>query len=211
MEVQVRCVEAVRVGAVGEHAEDEAVPVLDMHGAVEKGLSFHLFAFGRGAVMVDERDGEGVVQSGLAQGGGDDAGVGRSVDVEGDGGSVRQGGGLVGLDGGGDLAEEVIGGEFDPPPWGGAAFGGAGTRSDDRVLAGKAQQSHAGGVLPVDEGFVPAVFAEREQEVRIDDAVTVVAHGHSSGRGSAGRDVHGDAGCARAAAVLEQLDQRVFE
>ena len=198
VEIDVGVPEEGRV--VGEDAEDDAVPLFGVDRPVEEGLALQSVAV--------EHDRDGAVQCRPAQGG--SHGLGGTVGVEADRGSVRGRGAFVGDDRGVGLAHESLGRDLGAPARG-VERSGAGPGRDAAAAPAERVDADTGRVLAVGGGAVPAAAAEGEQDGGIGDAAAVVGDEHEGAavRRRLGGDV--DPGRIAAARVGDQLDERVVE
>ena len=150
-----------------EDAEGESLPALDVEGAVEEGLALDGLAVdGHGQRTVARRGAEGGPDTFPAL-----------VRAEGDRGAAGQRGIFAGNDPGFLLSDEALGREFDPPAGHGCAPGGARPRRNDTAALRQRIDAHAGGVLALCRGGVPAALTEGEQHGRVGDAESVVGDG----------------------------------
>ena len=210
MEVDVGVVQAEAVPAVFEDAEDEAPASLGMERAVEEGAAFERFAVGRGVRGVLEDDREWVMPCGGPDRAADFLGILGLRGLEGDGGALGPGRGVVRLHLRLGLAQEMIGRELDAPAGRSRTVRVAGPRRDRAAAPREAEHSHAGGVLAADEVLVPAVLAERQQDGGIDDAGAVVGDGDGERTGFGGTgDGDADPGRAGPACVLQRLGEDI--
>ena len=211
VEVHVRVVPAEAVPAVLEHAEDQAPPTLGMQRAVEEGAALDDLPAGRRVRHVLERDRQRVVARGGLHRPADGLGGLGLRRLEADGGAVRPGRGVVGLHLGLRLAQEMLGGEVDPPTRHGFAVRAPGPGRDGAAAPREAEHAHPGGVLAADQVLVPAVLAERQQHGGLGDAGAVVRDRDGQGAGLGAADGDADAGGAAPAAVLKSLGEGVRE
>ena len=126
MEVDVRVVQAEAVPAVLEHAEHQPLPTLGMECAVEEGAAFERLAAGRGVRHVLEEDRQRVVARGGLGGAVDGVGGFGLRRLEGDGGAIGPGRGIVGMNVGFGFSQEVRGRQLDTPARGGLVARGPG-------------------------------------------------------------------------------------
>ena len=208
MEVDVGVVQAEAGPAVLEHAEHEPPPALGVERAVEEGAAFELLSPGGGVRRMLEDDRQRIVPGGGADASADGLGViGRA---ERDGGAVRVGRGVVGVDFGFGLAEKMLGREVDAPARGGLAVRRARAGRDGAAAPREAEHAHTGRVLAAHQVLAPAVLGERQQDTRVGDAGAVVGHGHGGvalGAGDGDMDPPG----AGPAGVLQNLGEGVGE
>ena len=165
--------------AVAEDSEDEAAPRLGMDRAVEKGTARQILGGGFAvravfsAILEDHR--QGVMPGGVLR---------RVADRRGGFGCLernrrpmRERRAFVGADLGVHLPQKVLRRERDAPTGQIPPAGRTRPGRDGAVAARQAGEAEPGGVLAADQGVVPAVLAETQQDGRIGNAGAVVGNG----------------------------------